>query len=192
MFNKVILITILILSIILCDEYRIDIDQSKIFWIGRKITGEHNGTINIKDGYIKIEKGSIVNGEFSIDMNSITVLDMNEKYNKKLETHLKEPDFFDVKRFPISSFKIKNAYNFFMIDNIAFKGDLNIKGITIEKIVSAAISINDSVAEAIGVIDIDRTLFGITYGSDSFFDGLADKAIDNNFTLKFKIVATKN
>ena len=80
--------------------------------------------------------------------------------------------------------------NFFIIDNIAFKGGLKIKDRVVEKIIPASISINDSVAEAIGIIDIDRTLFGITYGSDSFFDGLADKAINNNFTLKFKIVAT--
>ena len=53
---------------------------------------------------------------------------------------------------------------------------------------SATISVNDSIAEAVGVIDIDRTLFGITYGSSSFFDNLADRAIDNNFTLKLFIL----
>ena len=190
MFNKIILASC-IFSILFCDIYNIDTDQSSIFWIGRKITGQHNGTIDIKNGYIEIDNGSIINGKLEIDMNSITVLDMSEKYNKKLESHLKDPDFFDVEKFQSSIFEIKNSYDFFMIDNIVFEGDLTIKDITTEKKVPAAISINDSIAEAIGVIEIDRTLFGITYGSSSFFDGLADRAIDNKFTLKFKIIATK-
>ena len=125
-------------------------------------------------------------------MQSISVLDIEEeKWNKKLEGHLKNADFFDVDIFPEASFSINGSYDFFMIDNIVFEGDLTIKDITTEKKVPAAISINDSIAEAIGVIEIDRTLFGITYGSSSFFDGLADRAIDNKFTLKFKIIATK-
>ena len=190
MLYKIILV-IFVVSISICDMYKIDTDKSKIYWIGRKITGEHNGTINIKDGYVNINEGSITSGEFQIDMNSIAVLDMSEKYNKKLESHLKDPDFFDVDLFPVSSFTINDSYDFFIIDNIVFKGDLKIKDIVVEKSIPATISVNDSIAEAIGVIDVDRTLFGITYGSSSFFDNLADRAINNNFTLKFKIVATR-
>jgi len=190
MMHKIILVAF-IFSISLCDIYKIDIDKSKIYWIGRKITGQHNGTIDIKNGYIDINQGSITDGLFEIDMSSITVLDMNEKYNKKLESHLKNSDFFDVQEFPVSVFKIKKSYNFFMIDNIIFEGDLKIKDILIEKSIPATISVNDSIAEAIGIIEIDRTLFDITYGSSSFFDNLADRAIDNNFTLKFKIVAIR-
>ena len=83
MLYKIILV-IFVVSISICDIYKIDTDKSKIYWIGRKITGEHNGTINIKDGYVDINEGSITSGEFQIDMNSIAVLDMSEKYNKKL------------------------------------------------------------------------------------------------------------
>ena len=190
MIYKIILV-IFIFSMLICDTYKIDSDRSKIYWVGRKITGQHNGTINIKDGYVDINKGSITDGAFEIDMGTITVLDMSEKYNKKLASHLKNPDFFDVQKFPISVFKIKKSYNFFMIDNIIFEGDLKIKDVLIEKSIPATISVNDSVAEAIGVINIDRTLFDITYGSSSFFDNLADRAIDDNFTLKFKIVAVR-
>ena len=68
------------------------------------------------NGYIDIENSSIVDGEFSIDMNSIKVLDMSEKYNKKLESHLKSSDFFNVKEFPVSTFKIEDVYKFFLID----------------------------------------------------------------------------
>ena len=79
-------------------------------------------------------------------------------------------------------------YNFFMIDNIGFKGDLTIKDITVETVIPASIAINDSIAESIGIINIDRNLFGIIYGSGSFFDDIADRAIDNDITLKSIIV----
>jgi len=185
-----VLLIVSLLSAIFSDRYNIDLEKSKIFWIGRKVTGEHYGTINLQSGYIDIVDNSIIKGEFFIDMESIKVLDMSEKYNKKLGNHLKSSDFFSSEEFPLSSFKIINVYNFFTIDNIAFEGTLNIKDIIINKVIPASIAINDSIAEAIGVIDIDRTLFGIRYGSGSFFEGLADKAIDNRFTLKFKIIAT--
>jgi len=180
------------LSLIICQDsvrYIIDTEESIVFWVGRKITGEHYGTINIKDGYIDISDNKVINGEFFIDMESIKVLDMSSEYNKKLESHLKSSDFFTVDQFPTASFKIKGMYDFFMIDNIGFKGDLTIKNTTIETLIAASISINDSTAESIGVINIDRTLFGITYGSGSFFDDIADKAIDDSFTLKFKLVS---
>ena len=180
-----------VFSMLLCDIYKVNANESSVFWVGRKITGEHNGTIDIKEGYINIENGEISEGIFHIDMNSISVVDMTQEYNKKLENHLKDSDFFDVQKFPLASFEIKGLYNFFMIDNVLFKGALTIKGTTIEKNIPVMISVNDSIAEAIGTIEVDRTLFGITYGSSSFFTGLADRAIDNHFTLKFKIVANK-
>ena len=58
--------------------------------------------------------------------------------------------------------------------------------------IPSIVSFDGDYAESVGVVDIDRTKFGITYGSGTFFEGLADKAINDNFTLKFKIVAKKN
>ena len=72
------------------------------------------------------------------------------------------------------------------------KGNLTIKDKTIDIVIPSVVSFEDNYAESVGVIDIDRTQFGITYGSGSFFEGLADRAINDNFTLKFKIIAKKN
>ena len=124
-------------------------------------------------------------------MTTLEVLDMDDKYNKKLQNHLKSSDFFTVDEFPLASFKIKQMYDFFIIENIGFEGELTIKDITIDYRVPASVSINDSIAESMGVMNIDRTAFGIIYGSGSFFDDIADKAIDDDFTLKFKLIARK-
>ena len=106
--------TFLLFSILLSDRYFIDTENSKVVWIGRKVSGQHHGIIDINNGYIDIEDNSIVGGEIVIDMTSIKVLDMTDKYNKKLEDHLKDSDFFDVNNFPEASFKIKKSYDFLM------------------------------------------------------------------------------
>ena len=190
---KIIIFILIYASLSIGQQYTIDIDKSKIFWIGKKVTGEHYGTIKIKEGYINIDNNKIDAGNIVIDMNTIEVLDIeDDKWNKKLETHLKNQDFFDVINFPEANFSINESYDFFMIEDIAIKGKLTIKNQTIDFSIPLVISFKDDYIRSLGVININRTDFGITYGSGTFFKDLTDKAIDDYFTLKFEIIAEKN
>ena len=191
-FKKYFLLFLFCTSIVFSSRYFIDTEKSNVIWIGRKVSGEHHGVINIKGGYVDIEKKSIVGGEIVIDMKSIEVVDMSDKYNRKLEKHLKNSDFFDVDLFPESTFKIKKNHELITDENILFEGDLTIKDTTIISSIPSKISLEDNIVKAIGIVDIDRTLYGITYGSGTFFEDLTDRAIDDNFTLKFKIFADRN
>ena len=191
-FKKYFLLFLFCTSIVFSSKYFIDTEKSNVIWIGRKVSGEHHGVINIKGGYVDIEKKSIVGGEIVIDMKSIEVVDMSDKYNRKLEKHLKNSDFFDVDLFPESTFKIKKNHELITDENILFEGDLTIKDTTIISSIPSKILLEDNIVKAIGIVDIDRTLYGITYGSGTFFEDLTDRAIDDNFTLKFKIFADRN
>ena len=191
-FKKFFLLFLFCTSIVFSSRYFIDTEKSNVIWIGRKVSGEHHGVINIKGGYVDIEKKSIVGGEIVIDMKSIEVVDMSDKYNRKLEKHLKNSDFFDVDLFPESTFKIKKNHELITDENILFEGDLTIKDTTIISSIPSKILLEDNIVKAIGIVDIDRTLYGITYGSGTFFEDLTDRAIDDNFTLKFKIFADRN
>ena len=42
-----------------------------------------------------------------------------------------------------------------------------------------------------GSFDLDRTQWNIKYGSNQFFKGLADKAIDDTVKIDFKIMVMK-
>ena len=191
-FKRYFLLFLFCTSIVFSSRYFIDTEKSNVIWIGRKVSGEHHGVINIKRGYVDIEKKSIVGGEIVIDMKSIEVVDMSDKYNRKLEKHLKNSDFFDVDLFPESTFKIKKNHELITDENILFEGDLTIKDTTIISSIPSKILLEDNIVKAIGIVDIDRTLYGITYGSGTFFEDLTDRAIDDNFTLKFKIFADRN
>ncbi len=191
-FKKCLFLYLLLTSIAFSARYFIDTESSKIVWIGRKVSGAHDGVIDINRGYVDMQKQSIIGGEIIIDMKSIKVLDMSDKYNKKLEKHLKNSDFFDVDIYPQASFNIQKKYDIMMDEDTFFKGDLKIKDKTINHSIPAKISVVNDTLIATGIIDIDRTSFGITYGSGTFFEDLTDRAIDDKFTLKFKIIASLN
>ncbi|MAV64607.1 MAG: YceI family protein [Pelagibacteraceae bacterium TMED124] len=182
----------IIFSIIYSEKYILNTDQSKVLWVGSKVTGEHYGEISIKEGFIDIRNDSILGGNIIIDMNTIKVLDIeNYEWNKKLENHLKDDDFFSVEKYPFASFEINKTYQFIMVDNIAIEGIMTIKDIKNEIIIPASIHIDNNYAKSIGVATIDRTDFDIIYGSGSFFENLSDRMIYDDFTIKFSITAEK-
>jgi hypothetical protein len=57
--------------------YNIDNTQSQITWTGREVsTSSHYGTLDFVSGTFEISNGSIVNGQFIVDMTSINNQDM--------------------------------------------------------------------------------------------------------------------
>jgi polyisoprenoid-binding protein YceI len=111
-------------------------------------------------------------------MTTINTTDLEGEYKGKLDGHLKSDDFFGVANYPTATLVFKdvtasgkNAY--------AVSGELTIKGKT--NPVTFTISIYGSKATA--SLKVDRTEYDVRYGSASFFDGLKDKAIYDEFDL---------
>jgi len=160
------------------EKKEINVETSKVVWKGYKVTGSHEGTITIKSGHLNFNEERLTGGAFVIDMLSITNTDLEGEYKGKLEGHLKSDDFFGVEKYPTASLIFtnvkptgKNAY--------LVTGDLTIKGKT--ETVSFNLSVYGSKANA--SLKIDRSKFDVRYGSTSFFDGLKDKAIYDEFDL---------
>jgi polyisoprenoid-binding protein YceI len=175
--------------------FTIDQSGSKVAWIAKKVTGEHNGTVAIKSGELKVENGVVSAGKFVLDMNTITVLDMpaEDEYNVKLTGHLKSADFFSVETAPESTFEIASVETIAGAaagqPNCNVKGNLTIKGITKAITFPATIQVDETGVNAQAKFDIDRTEWDIKYGSGKFFQGLGDKMINDAFTVDFSIVA---
>jgi len=167
----------------------IDINKSTIEWFGTKVAGQHNGALSLKDGSVNIERGTFTGGRFVFDMSSIKVLDIkDEKWNLKLENHLKSEDFFGVEKHPLAVFEIISATPQKGSDSYEIKGDLIIKGITHVVTFIAQVDINDSGSHARGKITVDRTLYDIRYKSGKFFENLGDKTIHDEFIITFDVV----
>ena len=162
-------------------EKEVNIEKSKVIWKGYKITGQHEGTINLKSGTLTFDGEKLTGGKFVIDMTSINTTDLEGEYKGKLDGHLKSTDFFGVEKFPTATLEIINVSG--SNGSYKVKADLTIKETT--KTVEFSMQIDQNTATA--NLEIDRTEYDIKYGSSSFFDGLKDKAIYDNFDLNVSL-----
>ena len=158
---------------------KIDASKSVIEWVGKKVTGQHNGTVNFKDGAIVLKGNKLAGGTFTVDMTSLTATDLSGEYQGKLNGHLKADDFFGTDKFPTATLVFKkigtksaNVYN--------VTADLTIKGIT--QPISFEMTVNGNTATA--AFNVDRTKYGIKFKSANYFENLGDKAIYDEFELK--------
>ncbi len=173
---------------------------SKVEWVAKKVVGEHNGIVNVKDGSITLDGNNLTAASFNVDMTSIQVLDLksdNEGLGK-LTGHLKSDDFFSVEKHNTANFKMKSAKlksnkmeSGTKVLRYTVNGDLTIKGITKPTTFDVQVKDLGDKAEVYAFIKVDRTNYEIKYGSKNFFEGLGDKAIDNEFTLNVSLQLAK-
>lgn len=162
---------------------KIDVAKSLITWTGKKITGEHEGTIKFKEGELVFKDNKITGGNFVADMTTLNNTDQTGSSKAKLEGHLKSDDFFGINNFKTAILTFKNITpkgnnTYTIIATLIIKGisnpvifDLIVKGKT-----------------ATANLKIDRTKYDIKYGSGSYFDDLGDKTIYDVFELKVDLV----
>jgi polyisoprenoid-binding protein YceI len=173
------------------ESFKVDTKESVIEWIGYKVTGKHNGTIQIKNGDLTFENGMLTGGSFDINMPTIQVLDLEGDWKAKLEGHLKSDDFFGVEKFPVSNFKITNVISRGTPGDYKIVGDLTIKETTKEIKFLAKVKEEGNQLKATAEVQIDRSDFNVRYGSGSFFDNLGDNTIYDEFDLTINLVVNK-
>ncbi len=164
----------------------IDITKSMFTWTAQKAVLKNwidTGSVKAEKGSINFTDGKISSGTVVIDMNSITSATTGSGGGQeKLTTHLKSPDFFDVAKYPKASItvtKVEGAMAF---------GNLTIKDTTKDITFPISYTEENGVVNIKGTITIDRSMFGVKFGSNTFFENLGDKAIDNIFTVDFSII----
>lgn len=165
-------------------------EASTIEWYAEKVTGKHNGLVNLKRGTVEVADGQLKGGSFVIDMTSIKVTDLEGEYAQKLEGHLNSPDFFNTTEhqtaeFTITGVKPQTGGEY----NTLINGTLTIKGISHPISFPAKVETAEGKFAAYGEMVIDRSKYDVRYGSNSFFDNLGDKAIYDDFTMKVSLGA---
>ncbi len=192
-------------------KYIIDTKQSVVVWKGSMLLGAwegtkflgdgtHTGDVDIVKGELLIDNRHLVGGAVEVDMTTIEKFDDQPSYNKL-------PAFFDVKKFPVSTFaitkvetgndgntKVPNDGSIRVNEGIIkVTGNLTIEGITKAVTFPATMQFKDGMdgtVEMNGTLIIDRTALGIDYGSEKHFYQSGD-AISDDVKLFMKIVAKK-
>lgn len=166
----------------------IDTTESVVTWEGSNTFGSHSGYVYISKGELMIETGQLVGGTVEIDMN--TIEDKDHGSDNGVIKHLKDPDFFDVKKFPFSTFAITRVASI-NVEDKEITGNLTIKGITNPVTFPVKMEVKDGIVKANGKLVIDRTKWNVRYKSGKFFDNLADETISDSIEFNMKIVAKK-
>jgi polyisoprenoid-binding protein YceI len=163
------------------EKLDINIQKSTIKWTGEYTFyfGGHEGYINFKQGYFIKTGDLITGGEFVIDMNSIMNTDIDTKEaNLNLVNHLKDPDFFDVNKYPLGTLEItKVEYH----DKISarLEANLTLKGITKSINFQAKFDYKEIKTR----FKIDRKKWNVNYES-KFKDGAISDAIGFEVSIK--------
>ncbi|ARN76582.1 lipid-binding protein [Nonlabens spongiae] len=176
--------------------YNVDTQNSKIAWVGSKVAGEHTGNIMLKDGMVKVNGEELESGEFTVDMTSIEVTDLEGESATNLKAHLegtvegKETDFFNTPKYPTAKFVVTGVES--KEGKTMLMGNLTLKDVTKNVAFPVMVSYEgNKMMLKSEPFEIDRTDWGIKYGSSNFTDVVKDKAIDDDIQLTVDLVATK-
>lgn len=176
--------------------YKVDTANSTLYWVGSKPTGKHEGTIKLSAGSFGVKEDKIESGSFTLDMNSITVTDIEGEDKLHLENHLKglekegEDHFFNVNKFPTSSFEITGVTT--AEGKTTVQGNLTIKGISKNVSFPATLATTAEGATLTSEpFTINRTEWNVNYASKSVFDDLGDRFINDDIEIKLELKATK-
>jgi polyisoprenoid-binding protein YceI len=158
--------------------------QSNIDWVGRKVTGTHNGTIAIKKGELLLDEGKLVGGKIIVDTSAIKILDITDPAtNAQFAGHLASDDFFSSEKYPEAVLEIVSVLGNHV------NGNLTIKGITHPVGFDAVVKTNGDLLSATGKLVIDRTKYEMKFRSGNFFQNLGDTLIYDHFELDVTVTA---
>jgi polyisoprenoid-binding protein YceI len=165
-------------------KFKIISTQSNIDWVGRKVTGAHNGTIAIKDGELMLKDGKLTGGKIIANIASIEIQDITDPAtNAQFAGHLASDDFFSSEKYPEAILEIIS------VSGNHVEGNLTIKGITHPVGFDVAVNVKDDHLTATGKLVIDRTKYEMKFRSGNFFKDLGDTLIYNDFELNVNITA---
>ena len=168
-------------------ELAVNPAESNVEWTGKKVTGQHNGTVDITSGTLLVDGDQLVGGRFVIDLNTITNLDMEGEYKEKLEGHLKSGDFFDVANHPEATFEITGVTASSEAGVFVVSGNLTIRDVTKNITFDAHVAeLSATSANVKADFNIAREDWGVNYA------GQADDLISKEINFKINLVAEAN
>ncbi len=150
--------------------------ESKIGFVGSKVTGSHNGGFNKFTGTLLVADGTLA-------PSSVIEIDMASTWtdNDRLTGHLKSPDFFDIQTHPTSTFTLTKAEG--EGAQTVLTGNLALHGVTNSISYPAQVQISDAAVTLTAEFAINRKDFNINY------PGKPDDLIRDNVVLKLEVTA---
>ncbi|MDZ4751839.1 MAG: YceI family protein [Flavobacteriales bacterium] len=175
----------------------VDTASSSVTFTGNGVGKNHPGHFKVSNGSLALKGTEITGGTFTIDINSMAMHESGDHITGKLRPHMLSADFFDATVFPTATFEITGVQPYTPAAgdssvvagaNMRISGNLKLKDSVKNVSFPAKVSVADGSVSAVANFDIDRTLWGMSYGNDA---SLGDKFISPTVNLALNISAKK-
>ncbi|MEO6333495.1 MAG: YceI family protein [Pyrinomonadaceae bacterium] len=158
-------------------------ENSKVLFIGSKVTGKHDGGFNKFSGSIDLVNGKPEESSVNIDIEASSVFTDTDALTK----HLQTGDFFEVEKFPKASFTstkiVPDATK--GANNYTVSGDLELRGVKKSVTFPASIGVTPGDVSVNSEFSINRKDFGIAYA------GKADDLVRDDVVIKLDLKAPR-
>lgn len=164
MFSSVLFLLAVLAVPAMGQTLKSDKEKSKVDFVGKKSDGKHVGGFKDVSAVAKVDLDSPEKGSLTIEIKTDSLWSDDEK----LTGHLKNPDFFDVKKFPTIKFEsTKISMNGETGEII---GKMTMLDKTVEVKVPVKGDLSDDMLTVIADFKIDRTKWGMMYGKGKIED----------------------
>ncbi len=178
MKKAITILTVLITLTSCAQESNTNQKLQTLLWSGKAAVGTYapEGTLAIKNIQSQVRENSIQSLVITVDMKSLY------QENSQLTKHLRDKDFFHVKKYPEAIFELTEP--FIIGTSTYLTGRMSIKDKKqTEKIAVVATLENKKI-----ILRFDHTMnrldYGITYNSPSVFEKLKENAIADKIVLR--------
>lgn len=171
----------------------VDLKESRVGWTGRNLINKHHGSVPIQSGTLSFDQGRLTGGELVLDLVNITCDDLDGQLHDVLIAHLHDDDFFDVANHPTAKIVITGSNP--VPDagpgapNLEVTAGLTLRGQThpISFIIASGLTPEGNPA-AQATMSIERTRWGVLYGSGKLFHRLAGHLVNDLIDLDLRIL----
>lgn len=163
-------------------ELTIAPETSKVEFTGSKVTGKHDGGFKAFKGVIDLVEGKAEKSRVAFEIEMASLFSDSEGLTK----HLQTGDFFEIEKFPKSSFiSTMIAAPAAAGGNYTVTGELVMRGVKKSITFPATIEVKGDEANVKAEFSINRKDFGIVYA------GKADDLIRDDVVLRLDLKAAK-
>jgi polyisoprenoid-binding protein YceI len=173
----------------------VDAVASEVMFTGNGVGKNHPGKFSVDKGTIMVADGKVTGGKFNIAVSSMKMSEEGEAIQTKLAGHLLSGDFFDSAKYPSAIFEITSVAPYTATPGVAsvvaganytVSGNLTLKDVTKNVSFPANIAVLGNTVTAKANFNIDRTIWGMSYGNDK---SLGDKFISPEVNIALNLSA---
>ena len=182
---------------VLDGRWVVEPESSMVRWTGRNLFNHHEGTVPVSGGGFMIREGAVREASFTLDLRKIACADIADAgANALLLKHLADKDFFETALYPEAVFKAEMARPIagatLGMPNYEVEGEFTLRGVTQPLMMPVLMAVgDDGRLTAQAWLEIDRTRWGVNYGSGRLFAWLGKHVVNDLVGLQVKLSARK-